>query len=371
MSATYLIAGGGTGGHIFPAIAIGEALMAQKPGSKILFVGTKYGMEKTLIPKMGYPLLTLPIRGLLGKGLLGKLAMLWRMPASFLLSLYYLIRYRPKAVIGVGGYASGPMLFTAALIRKPTVIQEQNAFPGLTNRLCSKVARLACLGFAEAGPLLSCPWWTTGNPVRPAFKERTPWSPARTTILILGGSQGARALNQHVPELLAPMLEGGSQLRVVHQAGKNKTQDVQQLYGALKDKVEIVEFIDDVAALMDQVRLVICRAGASTISELTHLKIPAVLVPFPGATHDHQTHNAKTLAQTGAGWLVAERELPAIGNRLRELCNDTNALQAMVEAYPPATQDSAALCAQAVLGLEEGKAVKPLIEELKAHVSKN
>ena len=369
MSTCYFIAGGGTGGHIFPAVAIGKALLAEVPDARLFFVGTKYGLEKTLIPKLGYPLLTLPIRGLLGKGLVKKLALLWRLPASLVLSLFYLLRYRPKVVIGVGGYASGPLFWTAAVLRRPTLIQEQNAHPGLTNRLCSKVARLACLGFAEAAPKLSCPSVVTGNPVRPEFTNRPAWAPDRDTVLILGGSQGARGLNVELPRILGPGFEGKDGWQLVHQAGKNHVESVRAAYGGDRPRVQVVDFIDDVASLMDRVRLVICRSGASTISELKHLRIPCILVPFPGAAEDHQTHNARSISQTGAALLVPEAALPQAGPEILALIGDDAALQSMANAFPPGFAGSAAACARAVLALGKGTPTQRIIEELEAYVS--
>lgn len=365
----YLIAGGGTGGHIFPAVAIGRALLAERPDARIVFVGTKYGMEKDLIPKMGFPLLTLPIRGLLGKGLGKKLALLWRLPASMLLSAFYLLKYRPKAVVGVGGYAAGPMLITAALLRKPTLIQEQNAYPGLTNKLCAKVAKLACLGFPEAAKHFSCPTMVTGNPVRQDFTGREPWGIERKTVLILGGSQGAQALNRELPKWLGAAFQAEDGLELIHQAGKNHVETVRAAYGDQARGVQVVDFIHDIAEVMDRARLIICRAGASTIFELKHVKIPAVLVPFPRATHDHQTHNAKSLADSGAAWLLPEGSLAEKGQEIVALIRDEAALKTMAAAYSQDLPDSAVLCAQAVLALEDGQPVKRILEELQVHVS--
>jgi len=371
MKPTYLIAGGGTGGHIFPAVAIGKAIMAKVPEAAIVFIGTRYGMEKDLIPKLGLPLRTLPIRGFLGKGILDRLALIWRLPASFVLSLWYLLKFRPKVVVGVGGYASGPLLFLAAMLRRPTLIQEQNAFPGVTNRLCSRFARLACLGFAEAGQLLHCPSVETGNPVRQEFSDRPAWSFQRNRVLVLGGSQGARALNQEVPGILLKALEKYPELSVIHQAGKNHRDQVQERYGDWGNRVQVVDFIEDMAGQMDGARIVFCRAGASTISELKQVRIPAVLIPFPGATHDHQTHNARSLANVGAGLLIPESKLSPSQGDLVDLIGDHAELSSMASAYPVRNPDSANLCAEAVFALERGQQVDQIIEELHTHVSKN
>jgi len=365
---TYMIAGGGTGGHIFPAIAIAEAIRARRGDARILFVGTRYGMEKTLIPKAGYRLLTLPIRGLVGKGLGGKLALLWRLPTSLLLSLWMLVRYRPGVVIGVGGYASAPLMLVAGLLRFPTMIQEQNAFPGLTNRIGARFARLACLGFPEAGRHLRCPSLVTGNPVRATMSAGPAWSPDRHTILIVGGSQGALALNREVPGLLKRVLTEGSGIRVVHQCGRDKEQAVRAAYEGAAFAVEVTGFIEDMSAAWDEALLVICRAGASTIGELRQKRVPAVLVPFPAAAGDHQTHNARSLADRGAAVLIAEADLPESAPVLASLLADRDTLAAMVDAMGRPETDSAGRCAEIALALERGTEVSRLVEE-HAHVS--
>jgi len=357
----YMIAGGGTGGHIFPAVAIGEAIREKVDDAQILFVGTNYGMEKELIPKLGYPLLTLPVRGLVGKGLGAKLALLWRLPVSFILCLWLLLRYRPKVVIGVGGYASAPLLVTAALLRVPTMIQEQNAFPGLSNRVGARLARLACCGFAEAAPRLRCPAVVTGNPVRGSFKQRETWSKDRTTLLILGGSQGARALNEKLPGLLKQALDADQGIRVIHQCGRNHQSAVEQAYAQVPFPVRVTPFIEDVGAAMNQALLVICRSGASTIGELKMLGVPAILIPFPAAAHDHQTFNARSLVEQGAGFLLPENELDGALEKLRELLGNRENLAQMAAAYPVPSGNSAATCAEIALALQNKTEVSELV----------
>lgn len=365
---TYMIAGGGTGGHIFPAVAIAEALQAQVPGARIVFVGTRYGMEMHLIPELGYPLLTLPIRGLLGKHLKQKLALLWRLPTSLLLSFWFLLRYRPKVVVGVGGYASGPLIWTAWLLRFPTMIQEQNAFPGLTNRLNAKLVKLACLGFPEAGKRLACPSIATGNPIRGTFSNSEAWTATRKTILILGGSQGARALNQALPPQLKTVL-AGQDVKVIHQCGAAHVDAVKAAYGAVNFELEVTPFIADLAGLMNHVLLVICRSGASTVSELKQVGVPAILVPFPQATHNHQTFNARHIADLGAALLLPEQEIAQAGEQVRQLlaARDTK-LAAMAKAYPAVKANAAQTCAQIVRLLEQRRPVPQIIEEFR-HVS--
>jgi len=268
MTDTYIIAGGGTGGHIFPALAIGRALLEMNSHGRIIFVGTPYGMEKNLIPKRGFPLLTLPMRGLLGKRLSQKLALMWRLPVSLLMSFWHLLKLRPKVVVGVGGYASLPMLLAATFLRFPTVIQEQNAYPGITNRLLSRFVKLACLGFSQAAEKLRCPCVVTGNPVRRSFFQVPQWDGNRTTVLVLGGSQGARILNENLPQMLKEALKDKTELKVVHQSGEAFVPMVRQSYEGAPMEVEVVDFVDDVPALLSSALVVICHAGASTVSEL-------------------------------------------------------------------------------------------------------
>lgn len=355
--------GGGTGGHIFPAIAIAQALEKQEPSTKIHFVGTRYGMETTLVPQAGYPLHTLPIRGFLGKGLGDKLHLLWRLPASLFMAFFLILRYRPKIVIGVGGYASGPMLLVASLLRIPTMIQEQNAYPGLTNKLGAHFAKLACLGFQEATDYLKCPAVVTGNPVRGMFAGIEPWRQDRPHVLILGGSQGARSLNQVLPQVLKDLLKEQDQIKVVHQCGKRFIEQVKEAYGSVDFPLEITAFIDDMPKAMNQARLIICRSGASTIAELKLAKVPAVLIPFPQATGDHQTFNAKSLQQSGAALLIAEADLPNCKDQLRELLEDPTKLSRMAQAYPPEDGNAAETCANIALALKNRQEVGDLVSK--------
>jgi len=363
----YMIAGGGTGGHIFPAIAIGEALCDRVADARIYFVGTRYGMEGQLLPKLGYPLLTLPIRGFLGKSIAKKLALLWRLPLSLAMSLALLRRYRPKAVIGVGGYASAPLLWMARLTGTPTMIQEQNAFPGLVNRISSRFVKLACLGFPEAARSLRCPCVVTGNPVRKGFAEAPRWTTDRDELLILGGSQGAVALNQTLPALLKRWLPADAGLRVKHQCGARHVAAVEAAYRGAPFPVAVVPFIDNMSEAMARARLAICRAGASTIAELKLAGLPAALIPFPHAAHDHQRHNAESLAGLGAAALFPESSLADAGEALAALATDRPRLAAMAAAYPSATADSAGLCADIALALQNRTEVVEIVKEYETH----
>ncbi len=356
-----MISGGGTGGHIFPALAIGEALKERIPGTEVRFVGTRYGMETRLVPARGFQLLTLPMRGFLGKSHAQKLALLWRIPFSLLGSLYYLLRFRTKVVIGVGGYASAPLLWVAWLLRIPTMIQEQNAFPGMVNRKSARIVKQACLGFGEAGKHLACASVVTGNPVRADFQNPEPWSPDRNVVLILGGSQGAKSLNEILPNILHERLTSDHGLRVIHQCGKQHVAAVQDAWRDAQVEVEVTPFIEDMSAVFQSARLVICRAGASTIAELKMVGVPAVLIPFPQAAHDHQTFNAQSLAESGAALLIRENDLAQSADQIMELVESREKLGTMAQAYPPPQTDSAGLCADIALALERGEEVGKLV----------
>lgn len=362
------LTGGGTGGHIFPAIAIAQAIEAKEPTANIHFVGTQYGMETTLVPDAGYPLHTLPIRGFLGKNLMDKLHLLWRLPASLILAFFLILRFRPKVVIGVGGYASGPMLLVASFLRIPTMIQEQNAYPGLTNKLGAKFSQLACLGFKEADKFLSCRSIVTGNPVRGMFSGIKPWKSDRPNLLILGGSQGARSLNQVLPQVLKEVLKKDSEIQVIHQCGKRFIDQVKDAYGEVNFSLEITPFIQDMPAAMNEARLIMCRSGASTIAELKLAGVPALLVPFPQATGDHQTFNAKSLEESGAGILIPEDQLPNAASQLRELLEDPEKLSRMAQAYPPCERNAAEVCAEIALALKNRQEVGDLVSKYSHHV---
>ncbi|MCB1042243.1 MAG: undecaprenyldiphospho-muramoylpentapeptide beta-N-acetylglucosaminyltransferase [Acidobacteria bacterium] len=364
----FMIAGGGTGGHIFPALALGEALLEKDPQARVVFVGTRYGMEQHIIPQTGRELRYLPMRGLLGKSLWQKLGLIWRLPVSMLLSLIWILKLRPRVLVGVGGYASLPLLITAALMGRPVVIQEQNAFPGLANRLLSRWARVALLGFVEAKDLLRCPSIDTGNPVRGDFYQLPDWQENRRQILILGGSQGASCLNEYTPGALMRQLE--SRFSVLHQCGRGHREAVLKRYENAAFTVEVVEFIDDLPAVLSQTRCVISRAGASTISELKAARVPAILVPFARATHDHQTHNARSLVSLGAAILIAESQLVEKLDSALALVNDNGRLSDMAASFQGTPDNSSALCAEVILAVARGESLSTYLERAD-HVSQD
>ncbi len=354
-----LVAGGGTGGHLFPGLALAEEVKTRHPRNDVLFVGSARGLEAKVVPKAGFPLELIGVGPLKGQGAFGFVRGLGRVPRALLQSMAVLRRFDPDVVVGVGGYASGPAVMAAWMLRIPTAVQEQNALPGMTNRLLGRFARAIFIAFEEARPFF--PVGRThllGNPIRRAFLDNYLHSKspgARLSILVTGGSQGAHGLNTRVAdavERLAPAL--GPRLRILHQTGVKDLDGVRARYERLSStgiEVSATPFIDDMAGAYAEADLLVCRAGATTIAELTVCKKPAILVPFPFAADDHQTVNARSLVQAGAALLMQERDLTgeALAAELRALESDRPRLTRMARASgllgrPEAAREIADVC---------------------------
>ncbi|MFN3785580.1 MAG: undecaprenyldiphospho-muramoylpentapeptide beta-N-acetylglucosaminyltransferase, partial [Thiothrix sp.] len=298
-----MITAGGTGGHVYPGLAVARALMAQ--GIPVVWMGTRKGLEARVIPAAGIEMAWLDVNALRGKGW----QTLWLAPVNLLRALWQALqimrKYQPAAVLGMGGFVAGPGGLVAALMGKPVVIHEQNAVAGLTNRLLAKVSRRVLEGFP--GTFAPAPKvMATGNPVRldiaslPAPLERlADRDDEPVHVLVVGGSLGAQALNQLVPQALARM-DAANRPQVRHQAGLKNIEDARHQYQMAGVAAEVMAFIDDMAEAYAWADLVICRAGALTIAELAAAGVTAILVPFPYAVDDHQTANAKYLADNGA-----------------------------------------------------------------------
>ncbi len=309
-----LIAGGGTGGHIYPAIAVAKEFLAAGAGREVVFVGTPYGLENQIVPKAGFPLELVDVRGLKGKSLLTTLRNLVRLPASLFTAWRIISRTRPDAILGVGGYASGPVLLVGALRRYPTMIQEQNAYPGITNRILARFVREVAVAFPEALAHLRREGSVTGNPVRPEFFEQPappPSSPDRPRrLLVFGGSQGSRILNETMIESLDRLAPLKPRLSIVHQTGPSGLDAVQQAYrrSAFAD-ARVVAFLDPMADEMAAADVVLCRAGAITIGELAAIGRASILIPFAAAADNHQEFNARAMEKAGGAVVITEREL--------------------------------------------------------------
>jgi UDP-N-acetylglucosamine--N-acetylmuramyl-(pentapeptide) pyrophosphoryl-undecaprenol N-acetylglucosamine transferase len=303
-----IIAGGGTGGHLFPGLAVADALGRRRP-SRIVFVGSSRGIETRVVAKRGYPLRTLPVRALRGQGFLGLANSVLRLPASLLSAWRLLGEIRPDLLIGVGGYASGPVVIAGRWHRVPTVLLEQNAHPGLTNRVLAHFADRICVSFSESMEYFPRGGTVqTGNPVRPPTE---PMAARREgfSVLIFGGSAGAHRLNDIGVEAVARLER--SRLHVVHQTGDADFDTVRDRYRQLEIEADVRPFIDDMAAAYAAADIVVCRAGATTLAELTALGKPALLVPYPYAADDHQRKNAESLVARGAAMMILDRDLSA------------------------------------------------------------
>ncbi len=328
-----MLAGGGTGGHLFPAVALAQLLLMQDAESAVQFVGTERGLENRLLPKLGLPLATVDMIGVVGRGWRGKFEVLPKLFKSLGQSNKILNRFKPDLVIGVGGYASVPVLLMAKMRGIPYLIHEQNAIPGLSNRLLGKGAKSICLSFADSGAGFSSHRTIlTGNPLRQGLNEVLAKIPQPGKLLIFGGSRGARAINQAVVKMLPLMKNWPDKPEILHQTGEEDFQQVQQAYrDAGFDPQQVVPFIDDMATAYSEAGLVICRAGATTLAELTACGRAAILIPFPHAAGDHQTVNAKALENAGAAILLPQDEL--LSDRLvvlvKELFEDREKLKSM------------------------------------------
>ncbi len=312
-----MIAGGGTGGHLFPGIAVVEELRRRIPGIEVSFVGTERGIEARVLPGMGEALDLVEVSPLKGTtaGELGR--SLLRLPKAYARAVSILRARKPDVVIGVGGYASGPMLVAAFTLGIPTALLEQNAHVGMTNRMLAPVVGRAYLTFAETAAHFGHKSRVVGNPVRRAFVERTRVALAdpdgfearARRILVVGGSQGAKALNEAVPAALGGLDLASRGIDVLHQTGPRMRDSVEAAYRAAGVRAEVVSFVDDMARAYASAQLVIARAGATTLAEICAVGRPSVLVPYPHAADDHQAKNAEELARVGAAIAIRESDL--------------------------------------------------------------
>ncbi len=348
MSRCILIMAGGTGGHVFPGLAVADHLHAQ--GWRIVWMGNPEGMEARLVPKRGYEMAWVHFAALRGKGLLRMLLLPVNLLRAFWQALRALARVKPNVVLGMGGYVTFPGGMMAALTGRPLVVHEQNSVAGLANRVLAGVADRVLSGFP--GVLKKGEW--AGNPVRaeiaalPAPSQRYAAREGRLNVLVVGGSLGAQALNDAVPRALT-LLAPEARPRVTHQSGAAQIDALRAAYAIAGLEAELIDFIDDMAARYAAADLVICRAGALTIAELAAAGVAGVLVPFPHAVDDHQTGNARFLSEAGAAVLLPQAELTPekLAGLLRDLTREK--LAAMAEkartlAKPEATRAVAEIC---------------------------
>ena len=323
MTRVALVVAGGTGGHVFPALATARVL--QRRGYEIVWLGTQRGIESRLVPAAGIPVEWLSVSGLRGKGLVTLLLAPVRLAVALFQALRAVLKHKPSVVLGAGGFASGPGGVAAWLLRRPLVVHEQNAVAGLTNRVLARLADRVLEGFPGSfGRGVRAEH--VGNPVRPEIaavappERRYPAREGRARLLVFGGSQGAARLNAVVPAALAEV-PAALRPEVIHQTGRNGYDEAVAAYQSRGIEADVRPFIDDMAGAYGWADFAVCRSGALTVAELAAAGVPAVLVPFPAAVDDHQTRNAEHVVRAGAAVLLPERELTpvSLAATLREL----------------------------------------------------
>jgi len=345
---TILIMAGGTGGHIFPGLAVADCLRDQ--GWRVVWLGTPHSMEAELVPKHGYAMGLVDFYGLRGKGLLRKLTLPFSLLFALWQSLFVFLQYRPAVVLGMGGYITVPGGLMAALLRRPLVIHEQNAVAGMSNKLLARYARRVMSGFPDVLP--GAEW--CGNPVRDAIaslpepRQRYATREGALNVLVVGGSLGAKVINERVPQALA-LIPKDARPHVLHQSGKLHYEATLSAYREAGVEPMVAPFVDNMAFYYEQADLVLCRAGALTVSELAAAGLASILVPFPHAVDDHQTVNAHFLSDRGAAVLLPQKEMTT--ERLAELLKGTTREQALemakaarAAAQPKAAQRVAEVC---------------------------
>lgn len=322
-----VIAGGGTGGHVIPALAIGRELQARY-GAELLFIGTARGLETRLVPEAGFTLKLVQVGALKNVSLLTRLKTLFDLPRAVLAAGKMLRDFRPDVVIGVGGYASGPAMVAALLKGIPTLAFEPNAVPGFANRAVGKWVSAAAVHFADTKRYFRNAQ-VTGVPVRPEFFQSAENAESKT-LLITGGSQGARAINRSMAAAL-PELAKVPGLRIIHQTGERDFEETRAAYAKAGVEAKASAFIQDMAAAFGEAALIVCRSGASTVAEVAAAGKPAIFIPFPFAADDHQTKNAEALAASGAAIVLPEKGLTPqlLAAKIAELMTDPVRLRKM------------------------------------------
>lgn len=334
---TILIAAGGTGGHIYPALAVADHIKAAHPDIDVHFVGTKSGLENRLVDR--YPLHHIAI-GRLNKNVstAERLFTLFKIPLAFVQSLYLIFRLRPKWVFGVGGHASGPVLLMAALSGRKTAIWEPNAMPGLANRILSRFVKTCLVVFDEAKThLASKNIKTVGVPLREAIEKVPPRRPkAGLNVLVFGGSQGAQALNTAVCEMVGSkeFVSWRERIRLIHQTGAADFDRVKALHAKFGSEVEVLPYINDMEKKYEWADVIISRSGTGTLAELAAVQRTAILIPLPSAADNHQQKNAEALVNAGAARMILQKDLTPqkLLSELKSLCEDEERLQRMANA---------------------------------------
>jgi UDP-N-acetylglucosamine--N-acetylmuramyl-(pentapeptide) pyrophosphoryl-undecaprenol N-acetylglucosamine transferase len=352
-----ILAGGGTGGHVIPALAIANQLK-QTYDAEILFIGTARGIENRLVPAAGFPLLLVRVGALKNVSLVTRAKTAFDLPRALWDAGRMLNDFAPDVVIGVGGYASGPAMLSAILKHIPTLAFEPNVVPGFANRIVAKFVSAAAVHFEETAHYFRHAE-VTGVPVRQAFFEIPPKRGGTPTLLVFGGSQGAHAINEAMMRCLPVLLREAPGIHIIHQTGERDYNDALAAYHSLGESAQVYKFIEDMPAAFASADLVVCRSGASTVAEIAAAGKPAVFVPFPRAADDHQRVNAEALARHGAAVVVEESKLEGVwlAETIATLLQDPRRLHEMSTAarslaHPNAAHDIAQMAAR-VSGIEE------------------
>jgi UDP-N-acetylglucosamine--N-acetylmuramyl-(pentapeptide) pyrophosphoryl-undecaprenol N-acetylglucosamine transferase len=352
-----ILAGGGTGGHVIPALAI-AAELKRIYAAEVLFIGTARGIENRLVPAAGYPLQLVRVGALKNVSLRMRAKTAFNLPRAVWDAGRMLNEFAPDVVIGVGGYASGPAMLAAVVKHIPTVAFEPNVVPGFANRVVAKFVSGAAVHFEETAKYFRRAE-VTGVPVRPAFFEIPPKRGGVPTVLVFGGSQGAHAINEAMIRCLPELRRQLPEIYIIHQTGERDYKDAVAAYASLGESAEVFKFIEDMPAAFARADLVVCRSGASTVAEITAAGKPAIFVPFPRAADDHQRINAEALAREGAAVVVEESKLEGVwlAETISALLSDVERLAQMSEAarelaHPNAARDIAAMAVR-VAGIEE------------------
>ena len=341
-----VFAGGGTGGHIYPAVAVAQEISRRRRGLEVVFIGTGSPFEKRVVEGHGFRLLSVRSGRLLGRSPAAKAGALFWTGAGLLQSIRILWGLKPRVVVGVGGFASGPVVAAAILLRIPTMIQEQNYSPGLANRILARWVDRIAVSFEETREQLGGRGEVTGNPIRSEFSAVKPRPRgAILALLVFGGSQGARAINEKMVEALPGLSHLRLGLKIVHMTGEKDRERVEAAYRESRLDARVVAYLDGMAEEYARADLVICRAGATTVAELTACQKAAILIPFPKAAADHQRLNAEKLEQAGAAVMLLESDLTGerLAREIEALASNPDRITAMERAAARLARPDAAV----------------------------
>jgi len=362
MGLRVVMAGGGTGGHLYPGIAVARELQSRRPDVQISFAGTERGIETRVVPREGFALDMIRSAGIKGKRVVDRLRGAALVPAGLLDAWRIVSRRRPNLVIGVGGYSSGPVVVVASMRGVPTMLLEQNAVPGLTNRLLARWVRAAAVTYDSTRSFFGDKAFVSGNPVRPEFLAtagpQQEWATNEQTsvtrVLVFGGSQGAHAINVAMVEAATRLAADGAHLRLTHQTGERDVEMVRTAYRQAGLSADVEPFLYDMGRRLRQADLIVCRAGATTLAEITAAGKAAILIPLPTATDDHQRKNAEALAGAGGAEVLLEKDMTGavLADRLLALAADRERrTQMAVAAFALARPDAAKVIVDRALEL--------------------